>query len=138
MLNNPHQVLIGDRFQPVLPVQGQDKRILLSRKTQLPIGYGPEKHREKLSKMTEENENSDDDKSDDEDANKAKETIVRPKNETKEEKRIRKQEAKDNKRAKRNIKREIKGIYKSVELKQVTHFASQQDINNAHVFKTVA
>lgn len=136
LLSNPNRVLVGEYFQlkSVDPV----KQIKLSNKSQLPVGYGPDKNRTKESHSDDDDESSCSDEEIQTTMQEAKTTIVRNRNETKEEKKARKEKAKLDKRTKKNMKKEIKNTYKNVESRQVHQMANQQDINNAHVFKTVS
>lgn len=91
-----------------------------------------------------EDDNSDnvEDEQDEEDdsgpINKDKQNLVRSRTETKEEKKLRKQLMKTEKRMKRVMKKEIKSTYKLEESRAILHFAKQQDINHARVFKSIA
>lgn len=102
----------------------------------LPIGYGGIESKQK-TKLVVINEDNSDESEDDEISVQDKKYISRSKLETAEEKKARKALVKEQKKLKRVMKKELKNTYKIEELKQLTSHARQQDINNAHVFKTV-
>ena len=61
--------------------------------------------------------------------------LVRPKNETKEEKKIRKELVKQQKREKRVQKKALKQVYNNESIRQIKSISTQQDINGVSVFK---
>jgi protein LTV1 len=115
------------------------KPIVLSRKTSLPIGYEPNRRMETMNEASS-TEDDEEEENDTEltETSRPKKPITRPRNETAEEKKLRKQLAKEEQRSRRQMKREVKSIYKNEVSKQVQSYAKQQDINQAHVFKTAS
>lgn len=130
LLSQPNHQRVGE----VINSSSSIKPIVLSRKTSLPIGYSTiRREGEDISNQAE-GEESEDEKAGD--SLRHSKPVARSRTETLEEKKLRKQQAKDEQRMRRQMKREVKSIYKSEFSKQVQSYAKQQDIQQAHVFKT--
>jgi protein LTV1 len=105
---------------------GVAARITLKGKHSLPV----------VSKGTKEEVESDESSdSDSDNDNTVNSVIVRPKNETKEEKKLRKESVKQQKREKRIQKKALKQVYNNESMKQIKSISNQQDINGVSVFK---
>ena len=123
---------------PNLITTTKPTQIILSRKTNMPILDripGGTKDNKGLAKI---NEDESEEESDEEsDAGPKTLILVRDKNETKEEKKLRKQMAKEEKKMKRQVKKEIKDTFKREEKKNLVSISKQQDIEHARVFRSI-
>ena len=122
------------------------EKIILSGKLMLPKGFTHrDLRREKASQGGENGHSSgSDEESDDENEEEKEELlpgvvqVVRPKNETAEEKKLRKAAAKQSKREKRTLKKAIKTAYKDEGVKMNKLVGKAQDIDHVNVFRYTA